>query len=115
MHGHDENRSRKAEEAQASHAADRLRRGGTIRFVQNRIVRFLLDQYKPGLNDLAVRFGSPDDLADYEQLMMLIGYSVSGFGDLDLDRRTVSVADRQAKALIAARRGRSPAAEGDDT
>jgi hypothetical protein len=75
---------------------------GTVRFVKNHIVRFLLDQYKPGLNDLAVRFGSSDDnKADYEQLMMLIGYSVSGFGDLEIDRRTIAIADRQADALIA--------------
>jgi hypothetical protein len=75
---------------------------GTIRFVRNNIVRFLLDQYKPGLNDLAVRFGSTDDnTADYEQLMMLIGYSVSGFGDLELDQRTIAIADRKAEALAA--------------
>jgi hypothetical protein len=33
--------------------------------------------------------------------MMLIGYSVSGFGDLEIDRRTIAIADRQADALIA--------------
>ena len=83
---------------------------GTIRFTENKIVRFLLDQYEPGLNDLVARFGCSedeavrlDDRADYEQLMMLIGYSVSGFGDLDLDRRTIAIADRKAYALIAAK------------
>ncbi len=78
---------------------------GTIRFVKNNIVRFLLDQYEPGLNDLAVRFGySADNKADYEQLMMLIGYSVSGFGDLDIDRRTIAIADRKADELVAKRK-----------
>lgn len=53
---------------------------GVKRFVGNRIVRFLLDEYKPGLNDISVRFFENKD--DYEQLMQLIGYSLSGFGDL---------------------------------
>jgi len=84
--------------------------GRSIRFVENKIVSFLLYQYGPGLNDLVMRFGRSgddaadlDDRADYEQLMMLIGYSVSGFGDLDLDRRTIAIADRQAAALYAKR------------
>ncbi|WP_327211382.1 hypothetical protein [Rhizobium leguminosarum] len=81
---------------------------GIARFVKNRIVRFLLDQYKPGLNDIYERFRCRGDAearregtADYEQLMMLIGYSVSGFGDLDIDRRTIAIADRKVAALIA--------------
>lgn len=72
-----------------------------IRFRENKIVRFLLDQYAPGLNDLHVRFN--DDAEDYEQLMMLIGYSVSGFGDLDINRRTIPVADAMASRLIVER------------
>lgn len=83
---------------------------GVIRFTQNKIVRYLLDQYEPGLNDLVMRFGNSgdeakdlDDRADYEQLMMLIGYSVSGFGDLDLDRRTIAIADQKAARLWAAK------------
>lgn len=74
---------------------------GVIRFTSNKIVRFLLEQYEPGLNDLCARFQeTDDDLADYEQLMMLIGYSVSGFGDLDIDRKTIAAADRKAARLI---------------
>lgn len=54
---------------------------GVYRFQQNTIVRFLLDQYKPNLNDLYVKFAESDP-EDYEQLMQLIGYSLSGFGEL---------------------------------
>jgi len=70
---------------------------GTIRFTENKIVSHLLDAYPGGLNALAAKFR--DEVDDYEQLMMLIGYSVSGFGDLDLNRRTIAVADRVAAAL----------------
>lgn len=87
---------------------------GRARFVENRIVRFLLDQYGPGLQDLSVRFGSgrddaerADERADWEQLFMLIGYSVSGFADLEPDRRTLAIVDRKAARLAA---DRSPAA-----
>lgn len=78
---------------------------GTIRFTENKIVSFLLEQYKPGLNDLVVRFH--DNREDYEQLMMLIGYSVSGFGDLDIDRCTIAIADRQAAKLYAEHNAKS--------
>lgn len=71
--------------------------GGVIRFRENLIVKFLLDQYEPGLNDIALRFN--DNPEDYEQLMMLIGYSVSGFGDLDINRRTIAIADGMAHRL----------------
>ena len=73
---------------------------GTIRFTENKIVSFLLDQYGPSLNELRARFYEPEHTADYEQLMMLIGYSVSGFGDLDLDRRTIAIADQMAARLL---------------
>lgn len=73
--------------------------GPNIRFRENKIVSFLLDQYRPGLNDLRVRFN--DNLEDYEQLMMLIGYSVSGFGDLEINRRTIATADLMAARLLA--------------
>jgi hypothetical protein len=52
---------------------------GTIRFRQNDIVRFLLDQGPFDLNALATM---PFTDADHEQLAMLIGYSLSGFGEL---------------------------------
>lgn len=82
---------------QKIHVTDR----GTVRFVENKIVSHLLDAYPGGLNALARLFRNEVD--DYEQLMMLIGYSVSGFGDLDLNRRTIATADRIAARLWAAR------------
>lgn len=53
---------------------------GVIRFKANAIVRFLLDNGGYNLNQIAC-MGFPQE--DYEQLMQLIGYSLSGFGDLD--------------------------------
>jgi len=75
--------------------------GEVIRFKKNKIVDFLLDVYKPGLNDIAMRnamgeFGE----GDYTQLMQLIGYSVSGFGNLSTSPKAiVRKADRKADAL----------------
>ncbi len=55
---------------------------GVIRFKQNAIVRFLLASHpEEDLNTISIRGFSTED---YIQLMQLIGYSVSGFGDLDL-------------------------------
>jgi len=83
---------------------------GVIRFRENKIVRFLLDQYKPGLNGICARFGQ-DKNPDYEQLMMLIGYSVSGFGDLsNVERRTINAADKKAKKLFESKLKESPSA-----
>jgi len=75
---------------------------GVIRFTENKIVSHLLNSYPGGLNALAAKFR--DNVDDYEQLMMLIGYSVSGFGDLDLNRRTIAAADRIAANLYAQRK-----------
>lgn len=47
---------------------------GTLRFKENKIVRFLLDEYKPGLNHLCQIATSED----YCQLIQLIGYSHNG-------------------------------------
>lgn len=71
---------------------------GVIRFVENEIVSHLLEAYPGGLNAIARKFR--DNREDYEQLTMLIGYSVSGFGDLSTSsRRTVAAADQIASAL----------------
>lgn len=52
---------------------------GTIRFKENKIVRYLLDNGGISLNDLALlEFPQGDE----EQFAQLIGYSLSGFGDL---------------------------------
>lgn len=68
------------------------------RFKRNAIVRFLLDAGPFDLNQLALMDFSDEDRA---QLAMLIGYSVSGFGDLDyVSRQQVREADAQVEALL---------------
>lgn len=52
---------------------------GTVRFKRNKIVRFLLDAGPYDLNKLACMDWSQED---WEQLAQLIGYSLSGFGEL---------------------------------
>ena len=52
---------------------------GTLRFKSNDIVRFLLDTSKFNMNDLALM---PFSLEDRRQFAQLIGYSVSGYGEL---------------------------------
>ena len=52
---------------------------GVIRFKENKIVQFLLHNGPFDLNQLAMM---PFDTADQEKLAQLIGYSVSGFGNL---------------------------------
>lgn len=52
---------------------------GIARFKGNPIVRHLLDVGKLSLNDIALMPFTSDDRAQFAQL---IGYSVSGFGEL---------------------------------
>jgi hypothetical protein len=56
---------------------------GVTRFKRNEAVRYLLDNGGIDLTQLSmlVRSGTIPE-ADYMQLMQLIGYSVSGYGDL---------------------------------
>lgn len=76
---------------------------GVIRFRENQIVSFLLECGPFDLNKLACLPFSKDDM---EQFMQLIGYSVSGFGDLDfVDRKTVDEADRIAEWRAEANNG----------
>ena len=71
---------------------------GVVRFRENKIVRFLLDAGPFDMNQLALmRF----DRANYSEFAQLIGYSVSGYGDLSYaDPDVVAAADRIADALI---------------
>jgi hypothetical protein len=55
---------------------------GTIRFVENPIVRYLLDAGPFDMNHLAVIFNNEAHREDAEQFAQLIGYSLSGFGEL---------------------------------
>jgi len=52
---------------------------GVLRFKSNAIVRYLLDNGGIDMNDLARQGFSQEDS---EQFAQLIGYSLSGFGDL---------------------------------
>jgi len=52
---------------------------GVYRFKSNSIVRFLLDEGPFDLNQLAIKDFSQEDR---EQFAQLIGYSLSGFGEL---------------------------------
>lgn len=52
---------------------------GVVRFKANKVVQYLLDKGGLTLNDLPYGQLSQDD---FEQFAQLIGYSVSGFGDL---------------------------------
>ena len=82
---------------------------GVVRFEANSLVRFLLDWATPrgmGLNELAL---GPFPVEHREQFAQLIGYSVSGFGDLSYARpETVARADATAASLVA--HGVEPAA-----
>jgi len=52
---------------------------GVVRFKQNAIVRYLLDQGGIDLNQIS---GTPFSRQDRVQFAQLIGYSMGGFGDL---------------------------------
>lgn len=54
---------------------------GRVRFIENKIVSHLVDNYPGNLNTLAAKF-MYEEPEDYEQLMMLIGYSLDGFAEL---------------------------------
>jgi hypothetical protein len=71
---------------------------GIIRFKPNAIVNHLLDRARIGLRtDLNVIGAMDFSVDDREQFAQLIGYSVSGFGDLSYVREeTIIKADRLA-------------------
>ena len=86
--------------------------GKVVRFKENAIVRRLVDASKhldggpkPGksfanLNEIAGWTGiSPED---FEQFWQLMGYSVSGYGELSFIRRSVvNRADKKASLMVA--------------
>ena len=71
---------------------------GVLRFKKNHIVCDLLEvasQHGLSLNDLACRDYSPDDR---QQLAQLIGYSLSGYGDLGyVDNEAYAAAEKRSK------------------
>ena len=71
---------------------------GTLRFKQNKIVRYLLDAGPFDMNALAMMSFDDDDRQQFAQL---IGYSVSGFGDLSYaNPETVAEADRLGEQVL---------------
>lgn len=76
---------------------------GVVRFVPNAIVRFLIDWATPRGIDMNALALMPFDAADREQFAQLIGYSVSGFGDLSyVSDETYGRAQAAANAVLAA-------------
>jgi hypothetical protein len=73
-------------------------KNGTARFQENKIVRFLLEAGPFDMNKLAAMpFGSDDRM----QFAQLIGYSVSGFGELPYaNKKVVAAADALAEKKI---------------
>lgn len=81
-----------------------MARDKVVRFHENRIVSWMLKMLElrgVNLNAIAATFDrTGKDRDDYQQLMQLIGYSVSGYGDLSCaDRRVLSIADDVASRL----------------
>ena len=73
---------------------------GTLRFRENKIVRFLLDNGGLDLNKLSgLGYPAPEfPREDWEQFAQLIGYSLSGFGDLSyVSDETYEAADAMAR------------------
>jgi hypothetical protein len=77
---------------------------GVVRFKENPIVWALVEHGRKtgmGLNEIACKDFSDEDRM---QLAQLIGYSVSGYGELSyVSDRSYNRADRAAEKLLAAR------------
>ena len=58
---------------------------GVARFKPNAVIEWLRDSRKIDLNEIAAQ-GFPDE--DMQQFSQLIGYSISGYGDLSFVNRT---------------------------
>lgn len=70
----------------------------TARFKANAIIEYLFETRKLDLNEIACM---PFKVEDREQIAQLLGYSVSGFGDLSYARKsTIEKADDQVEKLL---------------
>lgn len=91
-----------AERGRAAHPMQPvvLDRGGVAHFKSNTLVRYLLDAGPYDLDHLHLLPNIPPE--DHVQLAQLIGYSVSGFGDLSfVPRDVVQEAGKRAARLAA--------------
>jgi len=75
---------------------------GVIRFKKNRIIEDLLNTSHMDFNKICLKHQEGYyTLEEYEQLNMLIGYSISGFGDLEgVSREMVEEVEKIAEELI---------------
>lgn len=72
-----------------------------IRFKENAIVRWMLEMGRLGQRfDLNVIGATPFPQEDREQLAQLIGYSVSGYGDLSYVTALSTNTDAEAEKLV---------------
>lgn len=79
---------------------------GCIRFKQNKIIDYLFTSGKMNLNAIAC-MDFPNE--DRVQLAQLLGYSVSGFGDLSyIPKKLVRECDAIAEAMSKKRRRKRP-------
>lgn len=73
---------------------------GVVRFVPNKIIAYLHERGVIDLNAIGMMFRNDPD--DQMQLAQLIGYSVSGFGDLSYaDPKVTKRADGKVERLLA--------------
>jgi len=75
---------------------------GVIRFKENKLILFLMDSTPHlNLNTLSIRDQEGKfNKGDYTQLMQLIGYSVSGYGELSTSpKKIVKKADKEAAKM----------------
>ena len=82
---------------------------GVVRFKENVLVSYLLDVASTGqkcdMNTLALIPATRDDRQHFAQL---IGYSVSGYGDLSYHDRAICQAMDGAAATLTKKRRRKP-------
>jgi hypothetical protein len=77
---------------------------GVIRFKRNAIVDHFVRNHTIDLSQLAASLDAYS-VEDAEQFWQLLGYSVSGYGDLSFVRpETIAEADRRAESLLRPRR-----------
>ncbi|TPN03791.1 hypothetical protein FJ973_29550 [Mesorhizobium sp. B2-1-3] len=79
---------------------------GNLRFKENAILRWAVDSGKLSLNEIALEAATQGFSKDDQmQLAQLIGYSVSGYGDLPYaSKQSVAAADAIAEQMIAAKK-----------
>ena len=80
-----------------------LAKDGCYRFKPNKVIQYLFERGHLDLNLLAFMQFNAEDRT---QIAQLLGYSVSGIGDLDyVDRGFVEKADQEVERLIKEGRG----------